>query len=129
MAFSFKALTQWIRGTVLAGQSDDVPQDGLRRSRNVRIDRIRGTLATRFGMTRKTSGTLGGTILWIAKLFGLSADFSYAHIGGSVYRHTDAWGTQTSIGSAGATTIVNAAIMPDGATTPVPHMYFTCTAG
>lgn len=130
MAFSLRALTQWVGGTVLVGQPDDIPETALRVSRNARNDKFLGSISSRVGITKKTSGSLGGVVLWIAKLFGAGGtDYSYGHIGGAVYRHTDAWGTQTSIGSAGATSLVSSATMPSGAATPVNHLYLTCATG
>ena len=102
MPFSLEILENFLAGAYLISQPDSIPHGSLRVARNVRIDRILRSISSRPGSTRLTSSAIAsGAIVWLSKLFGVSSDTSYAQIGDTVFRLTDAWATATNIVTAG----------------------------
>jgi hypothetical protein len=91
MAFVPKMLTSFTTGVVLVGDSSDIPATALRVGRNIRLDRVLTAISSRPGSSVKTAAPLAGVPLHISKLFGLLADYSYAHYGTSLVRLNDAW--------------------------------------
>ena len=107
MPFSLFTIRNFLRGVVLLGLPDSIPEGTFRKAINIRIDRTLGSITNRPGWTKLSSNVVAsGAITWISKLFGSTTDFSYAHIGSEIYRDTDAWAgtgtdiTTTSAGSA-----------------------------
>ena len=115
MPFSLEKIENFIGGSVLVGQPDSIPQGFLRRAVNVRLDRVLRSIASRPGTTRLTSSAIAsGSITWLSKLFGVSADYSYAHISSTIYRLTDAWAGASNILTAGSQVISSADCMDGG---------------
>ena len=115
MPFSLFTIRNFLRGVVLLGLPDSIPEGTFRKAINIRIDRTLGSITNRPGWTKLSSNVVAsGAITWISKLFGSTTDFSYAHIGSEIYRDTDAWAgtgtdiTTTSAGSAKISVPVNA---------------------
>jgi hypothetical protein len=113
MPFRPLDIPRWTRGAQLTGEPDSIPDDSLRHAANVRLDRVLGAITGRPGWTRRTSGSLGAAVVAISRLVTTAATYSYAQLGSMVYRLTAAWGSPTSLGTAG-TPIVSDANMPDG---------------
>ena len=111
MPFQPFHIRRWRRGSILVGTPDSIPDDALRRAVNVRLDRVLGTITSRPGWSL-LGAVDSDAVVFVAKLYG-STDYSYAQIGSTLYRLTDAWGSPTSIGSVGAT-ILSSANLPDG---------------
>ena len=115
-------LSRWLRGSILVGPPDQIPDDALRIARNVRLDRILGTLTTRPGMERRTQSALGGTITLLTRLFGVLT-WGYVQAGTALLRLTNTWGGATAIVSGGVgVQSLSTAASPDGA--GVPWAYF-----
>src|SRR5881628_2149160 len=98
MPFKLELSRQWTQGSHLSGPEDLLPDGAIRLGVNVRLDRSRGVITSRPGLTALSSA-LAGSITRLTKLFGAAADYAYAQIGAALYRLTSAWGTPTLISS------------------------------
>ena len=95
MSFSLEIQRSWTNGSVLSGAEDMIPPQALRLGQNVRLDRVRGLIVSRPGMTQLTSAPIDGArphVLLHTKLYGASADWGYVQVAGSdgaLYRTDD----------------------------------------
>ena len=97
MAFQTELMRSWTNGSVLSGAEDMIPQQALRVGANIRLDRTRGLIVSRPGMTQLTSAPIDGArphVLLHTKLYGATADWGYVQVAGSdgaLYRTDTNW--------------------------------------
>lgn len=125
MPFTRFLAERFSQGSNLILAPDLLPSGSWRLLKNSRLSRLLGVVSSRAGMSA-VSSALGDVIYALWTRFGTSSDTRYAHVGSTLYRLSEAWGSATSLSAALNTTPVSAANMIDGA--GAVSTYFTHTA-
>lgn len=123
MSFQLALANAWTRASCLSGPEDLLPLDCLRLLVNTRLDRMRGIITSRPGLVQLTTAPIGGgSVLAHSKLYGVTADYGYAHIGTDVWRLDAGWRDSSKVLLGGtATTVMSDTNFLDGYT--IPHKF------
>src|SRR5882672_9324213 len=113
MAFQLFNFKGWSRGSILVGEPDEIPEDGLRRAVNVRLDRTLRAIEPRPGWSRKLGGPFSDAIAFLSRLFSRTGVWGYVQFGSSLRLTDSTWtpvGTTATVGA----DVLSAVNSPDG---------------
>lgn len=102
------------RGSVLQGPPDLLQDTDVRFLKNSRLDRTKGTISSRPGLSKQTASALGGSITSLHKRYDAGGNSVYAQVGSTLYRLPNDLSSSTSISTATGTTALSAADLVDG---------------
>lgn len=100
-------------GSALLGPPDSLPDNTVRFLRNARLDVQRGTIASRPGMSKQSTGEITQPATMLHKRFDTNGDTTYQQSITALYRRSATWGGATNLGATGAATL-SAVNMVDG---------------
>lgn len=105
----------FVRGSVLIGSVDTIPENALRFMQNARLDGIRGTIGARPGITKKSAGEITSSAIMIHKRFDSAGDSAYEQTQlAQLWLRSTLWAGGILLGSTGTTQQLAVANMVDG---------------
>src|SRR6266567_4673963 len=87
----------FVRGSVLQGPPDLLQDTEIRFLKNARLDRTRGVISSRPGLSQQTASALGGSITSLHKRYDAGGNSVYAQVGSTLSRLPNDLSSSTSL--------------------------------